>query len=77
MFTGYQSTEELTQHLRDVGYSEDMIADLLSCLLSGEKAQGLCQLEQWRAKLLSEIHKERTCIALLDEMLCRLKREAE
>ena len=54
-----------------------MIADLLSCLLSGEKAQGLCQLEQWRAKLLGEIHKERYCIASLDEMLCSLKREAK
>ena len=77
MFTGYQNTEELTRHLRDVGYSEEMIADLLSCLLSGEKAQGLCQLEQWRAKLLDEIHKDRSCIALLDEMLFSLKREAK
>ena len=77
MFTGYQSTEELTQHLRDVGCSEEMIADFLSCLLSGEKAQGLCQLEQWRAKLLGKIHKERSCIASLDEMLCSLKREVK
>ena len=77
MFTGYQSTEELTQHLRDIGCSEEMIADFLSCLLSGEKAQGLCQLEQWRAKLLGEIHKERSCIAYLDEMLCNLKKAAE
>ena len=77
MFTGYQNTEELTQHLRDAGCSKEMIADLLSCLLSGEKTQCLCQLEQWRAKLLDEIHKDRSCIALLDEMLFSLKREAE
>ena len=77
MFTGYRNIEELTQHLRDIGYSEDMIADLLSHLLSGEKTEGLCQLEQWRAELLDEIHKERSCIASIDEMLCSLKREAE
>ena len=77
MFTGYQSTEELTQQLRDIGYSEEVIADLLSCLLSGEKTQCLCQLEQWRAELLDEIHKERYCIASLDEMIFSLKREAE
>ena len=57
MLTGYQNTEELAQHLRDIGYSEDMIVDLLSRLLSSERAEGLCQLEQWRAELLSEIHK--------------------
>ena len=77
MFTGYQNIEELTQHLRDIGYSEDMIADLLSHLLSGEKTEGLCQLEQWRAKLLGEIHKERSRIASIDEMLCSLKREVK
>ena len=77
MFTGYQNIEELAQHLRDIGYSEDMIADLLSHLLSGEKTEGLCQLEQWRAELLDEIHKERSCIASIDEMLCGLKWEAE
>ena len=77
MFTGYQSTEELIQHLRDIGYSENMIADLLSHLLSGEKAEGLCQLEQWRAELLDEIHKERACIASLDEMLCSLGKLSE
>ena len=77
MFTGYQNIEELTQHLRDIGYSEDMIADLLSHLLSGEKTEGLCQLEQWRAELLDEIHKERSRIASLDGMLCSLKREVE
>ena len=54
-----------------------MIADFLSYLLSGEKTEGLCQLEQWRAKLLGKIHEERSCIALLDEMLCNLKKAAE
>ena len=77
MFTGYQNIEELAQHLRDIGYSEDMIDALISRLLSGEKTEGLCQLEQWRAELLDEIHKERSCIASLDEMLFSLKREAK
>ena len=77
MFVGYQSTEELTQHLRDIECSEDIIAGLLSHLLSGEKTQCLCQLEQWRSKLLSEIHKEQSCIAFLDEMVCSLKRTPE
>ena len=77
MFTGYQNIEELAQHLRDIGYSEDMIAALISRLLSGEKTQGLFQLEQWRAELLDEIHKERSCIASLDEMLCSLGKLSE
>ena len=77
MFTGYQSIEELTRHLRDIGCGEDTIHDLVSHLRSGEKAEGLCQLEQWRAKLLHEIHKEQSCIAYLDEMLCRIKKEPE
>ena len=77
MFTGYQSIEELTRHLRDIGCSEALIADLVSHLRSGEKAEGLCQLEQWRAKLLREIHQEQSCIAYLDEMLCVLKKEPE
>ena len=77
MFTGYQSIEELTQHLRDIGCGEDLIVNLVSHLRGGEKAEGLCQLERWRAKLLSEIHKEQSCIAYLDEMLCGLKKELE
>ena len=77
MFTGYRNIEELTQHLRDIGYSEEMIADLLSHLLSGEKTEGLCQLEQWRAELLDEIHKKRSCIASIDEMLCSLGKLSE
>ena len=77
MFTGYHSTEELTQHLQDIGCSEDMITELLALLRRGEKTQGLCQLEQWRAKMLDEIHKEQSCIAFLDEMLCSLKTESD
>ena len=77
MFHGYQSAEELTRHLRDIGCGEDLITALLSHLRSGEKAEGLCQLEQWRAKLLSDIHREQSCIAYLDEMLCSIKKEPE
>ena len=77
MFNGYQSIEELTRHLRDIGCGEDLIDEFLSHLRSGEKAEGLCQLEKWRANLLSEIHKEQSCIAYLDEMLCSIKKEPE
>ena len=77
MFTGYQSAEELPGHLRNIGCGEDMIAELLSHLCSGEKEEGLCQLEKWRAKLLREIHQEQSCIAYLDEMLCSIKKELE
>lgn len=73
MFSGYQNTEELTQNMMDAGCSEEMIACLLSCLLHGDKAGGLCQLEERRAELLDEIHKEQSCIEFLDELLYSLK----
>ena len=73
MFTGYQSTEELTQNLIDAGCSKEMIASLLSCLLDGNKEEGLCRLEERRAELLNDIHKEQSGIEYLDELLDSLR----
>lgn len=72
MFNSYNNTEELTQNLIDAGCSETMISCFLSCLSTGDKAGSLCRLEEWRAELLSEIHKEQSCIEFLDEHLCGL-----
>ena len=73
MFTGYQSTEELTQNLIDAGCSEEMIACLVSCLSDGNKEEGLCRLEARRAELLHDIHKEQSDIEYLDSLLASLR----
>ena len=73
MFAGYQSTEELTQNLTDAGCGEEMIACLISCLSDGNKEEGLCRLEERRAELLHDIHKEQAGIEYLDELLDRLR----
>ena len=77
MFISYDNTEELTQNLIDAGCSETLISCFLSCLLTGDKAGSLCQLEEWRAELLSEIHKEQSCIEFLDEHLCGLRGQSK
>ena len=77
MFTGYQNIERMTQNLIDAGCSEAMISCFLSCLLHGDKAGSLCQLEERRAELLREIHKEQSCIEFLDEQLCSLKEQSK
>lgn len=73
MFTGYQSTEELTQNLIDAGCSDEMITTILSCLLHGDRAKSLCRLEERRAELLNDIHKEQFEIEYLDELLDHLR----
>lgn len=77
MFAGYQNTEELTQNLIDAGCSEEMITCLVSCLLDGNKEEGLCRLEERRAELLHDIHKEQSGIAYLDELLDSLREKNE
>ena len=74
MFEGYQDAEELIQNLTDAGCSTDTIDRLLSCLMNGDKGKGLVRLEEQRAELLGKIHKEKSCIEYLDELLCDLKR---
>lgn len=73
MFTGYRSTEELTQNLIDAGCSDEMITTILSCLLHGDRAESLCRLEERRAELLNDIHKEQYEIEYLDELLDHLR----
>ena len=77
MFNSHNDTEELTQNLIDAGCSERMISCFLSCLLQGDKAGSLCQLEVWRAELLNKIHKEQSCIEFLDEYLYGLRGQSE
>ncbi|MCH5343221.1 MAG: hypothetical protein J1E64_04205 [Acetatifactor sp.] len=75
MFRGYKNEEELTQNLIDAGCSETMITCFLSCFLHGDKTGSLCRLEERRAELLREIHKEQFCIEFLDEQLYSLKEQ--
>lgn len=77
MFRGYENTEELTQNLIDAGCSETMITGFLSCLLQGDKTGSLCRLEERRAELLDEIHKEQSCIQFLDEQLYDLRGQSK
>ena len=77
MFTGYQNTEELIQNLIDAGCSEEMIACLVSCLLDGNKEEGLCRLEKRRAELLHDIHNEQSGIEYLDELLDSLREKTK
>lgn len=72
-----QSIQKLKQNLIDAGCSETMISCFLLCLSTGDKAGSLCQLEEWRAELLSEIHKEQSCIEFLDERLCGLRGQSK
>ena len=74
MFSVKQSTEELIRNLMDAGCSEDMIEGFLSCLLNGNKEESLCRLQEQRLELLDEIHKDKSCIELLDELVLKLRR---
>ena len=77
MIGDYQNTDGITQNLIDAGCSEAMISCFWSCLLHGDKAGSLCQLEERRAELLREIHNEQSCIEFLDEQLCSLKEQSK
>ena len=77
MFTGYRTTEELAQNLIDAGCGEEMISRLLSCLLEGDKAECLCQLEERRSELLDDIHRNQSILAYLDELLAGLREQAK
>ena len=73
MFGVKQSTEEMTRNLIDAGCSEDTIELFLSCLLRGDKAEGICCLQELRSELLDEIHKEKSSIELLDKLILELR----
>lgn len=76
MFNGYQDPEELSQSLTDAGCDDDMIALILSCLQSGNKAESLIQLDKWRTDLLCNIHEEQASIEYVDKLLGALKGQA-
>lgn len=68
MFTDCQR-EELTQNMVDAGCAEEMITCFMSCLNKGDKSGGLRLLQERRAELLCEIHREQSCIEFLEEAL--------
>ena len=77
MFSGYRTTDELTENLIDAGCSEEMINCLLLRLLKGDKQECLFLLEKKRAELLDDIHKEQSKIEFLDGLLCSLKENSK
>ena len=75
MMTDNQIREALTQNMRDAGCNEEMITCLLFCLSNGDKAESLARLKEWREKLLGDIHKDRSCMEDLDQLLSELRVE--
>ena len=74
MFVGYQTEEKLVQNMVDAGCTEEMITCFISYLHEGDKAKGLCLLEERRAELLCEIHREQSCIEFLEEVINGIKK---
>ena len=74
MLEGYQTEEKLIQNMVDAGCTENTIDRFLSCLKQGQKKKGLLLLQEQRKMLLDGIHKDQSCIAFLDEVLCGLRK---
>ena len=74
MFTGCQSEDELIQNMIDAGCTEEMVTCFMSCLRNGDKSGVLCLLEERRAELLCEIHREQSCIEFLEEVISGLRK---
>ena len=74
MFAGYQIEDELTHNMIDAGCTEEMITCFISYLHEGDKSKGLCLLEERRAELLCEIHREQSCIEFLEEVINGIKK---
>ena len=74
MLSGYQTEEELIQNMVDAGCEENMAASILICLKQGQKKKGLLLLQGQRKMLLDGIHKNQSCIAFLDEVLCEMRK---
>ena len=49
-----------------------MIRCFLSYLHRGDKAGCICRLEERRAELLHKIHKEQSCLEILDSLISGL-----
>lgn len=75
MIGGYQTESALIQNMVDAGCAKDTIACFLSCLKQGKKKKGLLLLQEQREMLLDGIHKDQSCIAFLDDVLCRMRKE--
>lgn len=69
MLCGYQTEEELIQNMVDAGCKEGTVAGVLTCLKQGQKRKGLLLLQAQRETLLDGIHKDRSCIEYLDDIL--------
>ena len=69
MFIGYPTEEELAQNMMDAGCTEEMLTCFMSCLRNGDMSGVLCLLEERRAELLCEIHREQSCIEFLEEAI--------
>lgn len=67
--------EKLIQNMVDGGCSKEAIDGFITCMECGEHEEGLCLLEAQREGLLDKIHKDISCIAFLDEQLCRIRKE--
>lgn len=73
MFSGYQTEAELIQNMLDAGCAENIIDGVISCLKNGQTKKGLSLLQEQRAVLLDEIHRNQSCIRYLDEVLCEMQ----
>ena len=74
MLSGYQTEEELIQNMVDAGCKEETVTGVLTCLKQGQKKKGLLLLQGQRKMLLDGIHKNQSCIAFLDEVLCEMRK---
>ncbi|MBD5395245.1 MAG: hypothetical protein HDR23_01800 [Lachnospiraceae bacterium] len=77
MLSGYQTEEELIQNMVDAGCEENMAASILICLKQGQKKKGLLLLQEQRKMLLGGIHRNRSCIEFLDDVLCGMRKESK
>lgn len=75
MLERYGTEEDLIQNMADVGCGEDMVAGVLNCIREGQKKEGLLLLQKQREILLDRIHKDRSCIEYLDDVLRGLRKD--
>ena len=75
MLGGYQTEAELIQNMADAGCREDTVADILFYFKQGQKKKGLLLLQKQREALLEGIHRDRSCIGFLDNVLCGMRKE--
>ena len=74
MLGGYRTEEELIQNMADAGCKEEMVAGVLACLKQGQKKKGLLLLQGQREALLDGIHRDRSCIEYLDDVLSGMRK---